>query len=281
MELLMGDSPKIVDSVTRIGPESRQSVVLAGSHCGLYAAYLAARAGVRAVILNDAGIGRERAGVAGLGCLEKLGLPAATVSHRSARIGNGADARQRGAISLVNRLAQELGVSAGMPAWTAALRFAEQAPPWNGMVASERESRVELLPADAGGPAVSLLDSVSLVEPKDHGQIVVTGSHGGLLGDRPETASKVDVFAALYNDADLGIDNAGITRLPALDARGIAAGTVSAWSARIGDGRSIFEDGFITHVNDTARRYGAEIGISARSFVERMREAARKAKTGE
>lgn len=272
-------SPIVVDSVTRFEPDVRQVVALAASHCGIYAAYLAARAGVRAVILNDAGIGRERAGVAGLDYLDKQGLPAATVSHRSARIGNGADAQKRGILSLVNRGAGRLGIVPGMSAWTAALRLADLAPEWNGVLLDERESRVDLLSADADGPAVSLLDSVSLVEPRDRGQIVVTGSHGGLLGDRPETASKVDVFAALYNDADIGIDNAGITRLPALDARSIAAGTVSAWSARIGDGRSIYEDGFITHVNETARHHGAEIGISARAFVERMREAARKAKT--
>jgi hypothetical protein len=130
-----------------------------------------------------------------------------------------------------------------------------------------------LSPPDGDEPGVVLLDSISLVEPSDRGQIVVTGSHGGLLGGRPETASKIDVFAALFNDADIGIDGAGLTRLPALDARGIAAATVSAWSARIGDGRSTYQDGFITHMNETAHRYGAEIGISARDFVELMTQA--------
>ena len=46
------------------------------------------------------------------------------------------------------------------------------------------------------------------------------------------------MFAAVYNDADFGVDDAGISRLPALDARGIAGACVSAWSARIGDGQS-------------------------------------------
>ena len=129
-------------------------------------------------------------------------------------------------------------------------------------------------PGRPDGPAVTLLDSVSSVAASDRGQIIVTGSHGGLLGGRPETASKVDVFAALYNDADIGIDGAGVTRLPALDARGIAGATVSAWSARIGDGRSTYEDGFVSRVNETARRLGGEIGMSARAFVEAMRIAA-------
>src|SRR5665213_1904125 len=256
----------VIDSTTRLGSESRDAVVLAGSHCGIYAAYTAARSRARAVILNDAGIGRERAGIAGLKYLQSLGIPAATISHRSARIGDGRDAQSRGVISQANERALSLGIRSGMPAWEAATLLDQHTQKWDGDLPNERESRV-VVASDGQASRVVLLDSVSLVEPSDRGQIVVTGSHGGILGGRPETASKVDVFAALYNDADAGIDDAGLTRLPALEARGIAAGTVSAWSARIGDGRSTYEDGFITHMNETARRYRAEIGISARGLV--------------
>ena len=58
-----GGPPLVLDSVTGLGDAARGRLVLAASHGGVYAAYLAARAGVRAVVLNDAGIGRERAGV--------------------------------------------------------------------------------------------------------------------------------------------------------------------------------------------------------------------------
>ncbi len=81
--------------------------------------------------------------------------------------------------------------------------------------------------------------------PEHVGAIVVTGSHGGLLGGKPETALKYDALAALFNDAGIGIDEAGTTRLAALDARGIAAATVAADSARIGDARSTYEDGIL------------------------------------
>ena len=88
----------------------------------------------------------------------------------------------------------------------------------------------------------------------------------------PKPRVKVDaVFAAIFNDADFGIDDAGISRLPALDARGIAGATVSAWSARIGDGRSTYSDGFVSAINATAARYGGEIGISAIEFVRPLR----------
>jgi protein involved in polysaccharide export with SLBB domain len=132
------------------------------------------------------------------------------------------------------------------------------------------ETRHEITEASAEGVRVLALDSNALVAPDDVGHIVVTGSHGGLLGGRIATAVKHDVFAAIYNDADFGIDNAGISRLPALGARNIAGATVSAWSARIGDGRSTYRDGYVTAVNGRAARCGAEIGISAVELVVRL-----------
>jgi hypothetical protein len=96
---------------------------------------------------------------------------------------------------------------------------------------------------------------------------VLTGSHGGLLGGRPEAALKADALAAVYNDAGIGIDEAGITRLPALDARKIAAATVAATSARIGEGLSTYQDGNISRINQTAAEFGAREGMSAMAFV--------------
>lgn len=267
----------VADSVTRLGPEARGAVVLAASHAGSYPAHLAAAAGLRGVILNDAGFGRERAGVAGLLDLEALGVPTAALSHRSARIGDGADGERRGVLSCVNGPARALGLEIGMAARDGAALLAERAADWHGQPPEAIEARIAAS-ASGEGPPVWLFDSVSQVTPADGGAIAVTGSHGGLLGGDPLSAIKADVFAALYNDADGGIDAAGTSRLPALDARGIAAGTVSAWSARIGDGRSTYADGFVTHLNETARRFGAEIGWSARAFVEAMRAAWRRSR---
>lgn len=95
-------APIVLDSVTYLQPEHRGSVGFCGSHAGSYAAYYAASKGMAAVILNDAGIGRERAGVAGLALLEKLGVPGAAISHLSARIGDGQDGVARGVLSTVN-----------------------------------------------------------------------------------------------------------------------------------------------------------------------------------
>ena len=50
-------------------------VLVAGSHGGVIAAYLGAKAGVHALVLNDAGLGKDRAGIAGLFYLEKSAWP--------------------------------------------------------------------------------------------------------------------------------------------------------------------------------------------------------------
>jgi hypothetical protein len=110
--------------------------------------------------------------------------------------------------------------------------------------------------------------------PEDAGHVIVTGSHGGLLGGRPETAVKQPVLAAVYNDAGGGIDGAGFSRLPALDARGIAGATVDAASARIGEAMSTWTDGIVSAVNDTAARMGGRVGQTCREFVHALLDAA-------
>jgi hypothetical protein len=65
-----------------------------------------------------------------------------------------------------------------------------------------------------------------------------------------------------------------VTRLPALDMRGIAAATVAASSARIGDARSTYEHGILSRVNARAAALGLAPGTSAREFVTAVRRAA-------
>jgi len=259
----------IADSITRVGPEAAGAVVVNASHGGVYAAYLAVKLHAAAAIFNDAGVGRDRAGIGGLDYLEEFGIAAATVGHDTARIGDGADMMARGVVSHANGLAASLGVIPGQSCRDAAAllqqaRQTHRAPP------EALEAAFLLIPET---PQVWALDSASLVLPEHKGSIVVTGSHGGLLGGRPETALKYDVLGALYNDAGIGIDEAGTSRLPALDARGIAAATVSAASARIGDARSTYEDGIISRINARAASLGLHEGVSVREFVAGLRRA--------
>ena len=263
----------VLDSVTHLLPEHRGAAAYCASHGGSYAGYYAALKGVGAVILNDAGIGREQAGLGGVRLLETLGVPAAAISHLSARIGDGQDGFARGILSFANAPARALGLAPPMSCGAALERLAaaqlvpSRSPP------EQAEHRYEAPEAGRSGIKVVIMDSNSLVMPDDAGHIVVSGSHGGLLGGKPETAVKHPVFAIVTNDADRGIDDAGISRLPALDQRGIAGACVSAFSARIGDGRSVYEDGFISALNEMARRRGGRLGQSCRDFVAAMVEA--------
>jgi len=259
----------VADSITRVGPEAAGAVVVNASHGGIYAAYLAAKLGAAAAIFNDAGVGRERAGIAGLDYVEPFGIAAATVEHDTARIGDGADMMACGVISHANGPALSLGVAPGQSCRDAAARL-QQAKRTNRAPPEALEAAFLLV---SGAPPVWALDSASLVSPEHKSAIVITGSHGGLLGGKPETALKYDVLGALYNDAGIGKDEAGISRLPALDARGIPAATVSAASARIGDARSSYEDGIVSRVNARAAALGLRPGMRARDFVAELRRA--------
>ena len=64
-----------------------------------------------------------------------------------------------------------------------------------------------------------------------------------------------------------------MSRLPALDRRGIAAATIAAASARIGDARSSYEDGVLSRVNRKAAALGLTPGMTAREAVAILRRA--------
>ena len=256
--------PLVLDSITDLSATTAARIVVCGSHGGVFPGRLAAHRRVAAAIFNDAGLGREGAGIAGLAVLDEAGVPAAAVDHRSARIGDGADALAHGRLSIVNRHGLLAGWEAGMPVGEAVLVAVgwplepRDAPP---PVAAAR-TLVASVPV-----TVWALDSASLATPEDAGCVLATGSHGGLLGGRPESALKGDALAALFNDAGIGLDGAGLGRLDPLAERGIAAATVSAASARIGDGRSTYEDGIVSAVNEVARRFGAARGMTAQDFI--------------
>jgi hypothetical protein len=258
------------DSITLVPTSLPGETVLAASHGGTYVAHLALALRLGGLIASDAGIGRERAGVAGLDTLGRYDLPAAAVSVHSARIGDGADCLERGIISVVNEPARRLGIEQGMEARAALSMLSQETRDPVGAIPEPEDEHREV--AQAWGGRLVILDSNSLVAPDDCDSIVVTGSHGGLLGGRPASAVKHPVLAAIYNDADGGIEGAGFSRLASLDIRNIAAATVSAWSARIGDGRSTIDDGYVTRINGCARRAGGEIGISCRELVARLTE---------
>ncbi|WP_298964355.1 hypothetical protein [uncultured Methylobacterium sp.] len=107
--------------------------------------------------------------------------------------------------------------------------------------------------------SVVIMDSITKVTPEDAGAHVVSASHGGASSG--EFALEVPLSSVFFNDAGVGKDGAGIAALAMLGARGVAAGTVSHESARIGDSRDMWDHGVISHVNAQARARGFVPGL--------------------
>jgi hypothetical protein len=274
MDAAPASQPPVVvaPTITRL-PDCAGAVLVTGSHGGRYCGRLAILARVRAAIFHDAGVGLDQAGIGALAMLNAFGIPAAAISHQTARVGDVADMMERGAISHANAAAGAAGVTPGLPCAEAAERL-RAAPHRTGEAAEIRESRLVTRP-DGTCRNLVLIDSASLVEPSDEDAVVVTGSHGGLVGGDPAMALRVQGFAAVFNDAGIGIDNAGTGRLAPLAQRGIAAITVAASSARIGDAASTL-GGVVSAVNAVAEHRGARSGMLARDVVMRWCRAAGK-----
>ena len=260
----------VLDSATQLDSAARAEVVVCGSHGALYAAWLAANARVRAIVLNDAGIGKHSAGIAGVAWLGGLGIAACAVDYRSARIADGADMLACGTVSMVNDVAAAHGCLPGHTCRQAAKCLLENATePDDPDIPEIGETRLRI--GNTGHREVWALDSITLARAADRRAILVTGSHGGLLAGRGDDhVIDVDVFAVFFNDAGGGKEDAGFARLPVLDRRGIAGATVSCNTARIGDGRSTYDTGVISRVNEAARRLELKEGMSAREAVARL-----------
>ena len=104
---------RIVDSITELGPLDAGCIAVSGSHGGSSSARYAIAARPLLSVFNDAGVGREAAGIAGLALLQSQGLAACTVSHASARIGDARSTLADGIISHVNDHAAALALAAG------------------------------------------------------------------------------------------------------------------------------------------------------------------------
>ena len=74
----------------------------------------ALQAAPRLAVFNDAGVGKNQAGVAALAMLQVAGIAACTVARSSARIGEARSTLDDGVISFVNAAATVLGMNAGV-----------------------------------------------------------------------------------------------------------------------------------------------------------------------
>jgi hypothetical protein len=246
--------------------ECRGNVLVSGSYGGEYNAWHAAKRGLRGVVLNDAGVGKRLAGIRGLDYLDRISLPAATSDVWSCHIGDGEHMLEFGRISHLNHAAQRLGCIRGESVKACASKMLE-APVIETTPPAIAGGRRFIISESASHPWVVGLDAAPMLEARDAGNIVVTGSHAALFRGRPDGVINVDVAAIFFSDAGIGMDSAGITRLAALDERNIASAAASAESAEIGNARSIYEEGLISCANATAMSLGARPGIRVCDFI--------------
>jgi hypothetical protein len=261
----------IVDSTAYVHGNQMHptDVVIVASYAGNVTLGDLFRHGVKAVIADDAGIGKDNAGISGLASAERFGIPAAAVDTRTAEMSNGRSLAL-GTISRANAPARALGVRPGQLAFEAA----------HLMLAQPTGKIVRI--KSAAPPAVHLVDRT----PK--GRIFADTSSFDIfakLGKLPDDvvcigANSARVFGesildiaprgAIGNDCGMGKKNSAIAGLVMLESAGIAGAAVAAMSARIGDGMSTWHDGIISVANATAAGRGVNVGMPARQAARLM-----------
>lgn len=115
---------------------------------------------------------------------------------------------------------------------------------------------------------VVLVDTITSVDANDAGAIVVAASHGGTSSGT--FALEHPLATVFFNDAGVGKDGAGIAALAMLQAHGVAAGTVSHESCRIGDADDMWKHGVISHANSAALALGLLPGLPLREALTRL-----------
>ena len=113
----------LMDSIAYADDTDAGQIVVAGSHGGRSSGRFALDFPLEICFLNDAGVGKDNAGLASLAMFDEIGRAGATYDSNSARIGDAADAWENGVISHVNRTAAGLGFVAGERVADAILRI--------------------------------------------------------------------------------------------------------------------------------------------------------------
>ena len=179
-----------------------------------------------------------------------------------ARAGDAADMLKREIISRANKLAATCGVENGQTV-AQAVELLQSAPWPHADVEAPDVARAFI-------HGILCIDSISLAYAEDAGLVVASGSHGGVTAAAFTRSFRPRLV--FFNDAGFGADRAGAACLPMLDSDGIAAATVAADSACIGDAQSTLTQGIISAVNETAYRLGARVGETALTVARAVAE---------
>ncbi|MCM2391870.1 hypothetical protein [Streptomyces albipurpureus] len=238
-------------------------VVIAASYCGAGTVAHALSKGVKGVIAHDAGVGKEAAGIAGLPLADRYGVPAAAVAGETGGVSNGLSLAA-GEIGSVNAAAAALGVRPGQPALRAAQLMLAAERGQAREIDIDLDNTIHEIVGTRGHRILVVRTLTSLPKDQDFSSdVVVTGVHSG--GTKAALLKTWPVRGWIANDAGMAKNRSGIAGLRDSDEIGVAAASVSCFSARIDDAMSTYHEGFVSAANETARAMGVTIGMSAAS----------------
>jgi hypothetical protein len=241
-------------------------VAVGASFAGAPTAAMAMRQGVKAWIAHEAGPGKDEAGISGLAFAQRVGVPAAAIATREARLSGGMTLLTAH-VSRCNAAATALGVRPGQTGDEAA-RLMLKAPPgtprdFPGLI-DEEVHEMAVTPQGR----IYACWSFSRVDGPHPDDVFCVASHGAKV--MAVYALPIRPKGVICNDGGRGLDDSGIEGLAVLDTHGIAAAAVSTESARIGDALSTYHDGVISAVNTAAEAKGARVGMPAASAARLM-----------
>jgi hypothetical protein len=106
---------------------------------------------------------------------------------------------------------------------------------------------------------ILLADTVTRLDERHRGNVIVAGSHGGVYAGY--CAAKAGVRAVIFHDAKIGNDSAGIGSIKSLADLGIAAASADGRTCRIANSKDIWNHGVIIRVNEVAALLGCKPGM--------------------
>jgi hypothetical protein len=274
----------LLDSLGDLQPDNTCSILVCGSHCGdngTFAVKLK-NCRVNAVFLNNAGIGKNQAGISGLTHYGDENILACAVYHNSAEIGIACDTWESGIISHTNYLAAEAGIQPGDSVQQAVVRIinlnnhsysAQKTRNFESQIDEKKEinTKVDLkkqIQTQIDGVSITVTDSITFLNGSNTGDIVVCGSHGGVSAGH--YAEKNRLKAVFFNDAGIGKNNAGIKSLDSLSDAGILACTVDCMSAEIFNGQDVLENGIITVCNQLAKTRNIKEKMTVKEAIKHI-----------
>ncbi len=274
----------LLDSLGDLQPENTSPILVCASHCGdngTFARKLK-NGHVKAVFLNNAGIGKNQAGISGLAHYEAAHILACAVDHKSAEIGVARDTWESGIISHTNTLAEKAGIQPGDSVQEAVARIINTIAPTSPTqekenlesLANEKKDSTgkpdlkKQFQTQIDGVSITVADSITFLNENNSGDIVVCGSHGGVSAG--EYAQKHQLKAVFFNDAGIGKNNAGIKSLDTLSDAGILACTVDCMSAEIFNGLDMLDNGIISVCNQLATSRNIKEKMTVKEAIKQI-----------